>query len=299
MITDKQNFLKWFRDAAPYIREHRGKTFVIQFDGDLVASDLFQGFVHDIALLNTLGVRLVLVYGVRSQVEKLLLERGIESRYQHNLRVTDRDALSCFKEAVGSVRFEIEAMLSMGLPNSPMARSNITVSSGNFITAKPMGVIDGIDMQFTGTPRKVDAGGIRSKLDQGDVVLLSPLGTSVTGEVFNLSALSVATSTAIELNADKLILSFPYDGLKDPDGDPIYQLVATEAEEVIEMADDRDAVPYVQLVSAVSACKQSVDRVHLIDCRDDSSLLIELFSRDGIGTLVTHSSFDSVRGACL
>lgn len=297
MITDKQNFLKWFRDAAPYIREHRGKTFVIQIDGDLVASDLFQGFVHDIALLNTLGVKPVLVFGVRTQVEKLLDERGIESKYMHNLRVTDKDALECFKEAVGSVRFEIEAMLSMGLPNSPMAHSDITVSSGNFVSAKPMGVIDGVDMQFTGHLRKVDTGKIQSRLDHGDVVLLSPLGTSVTGEVFNLSALSVATQTAIDLKADKLIISFPFDKLTDIDGKTLYQITTSEAKKLLDGIADTEATPFVQLASAVAACKQSVDRVHLIDSRDDSSLLIELFSRDGIGTLVSHSSFDSIRKA--
>lgn len=297
MITDKKNFLKWLRGAAPYIREHSGKTFVIQIDGDLVASDHFQGFVHDIALLNTLGIRVVVVFGVRAQVEKLLDERGIQSVYHHNLRVTDKAALECFKEAVGSVRFEIEAKLSMGLPNSPMAHSDITVSSGNFVTARPMGVIDGTDMQFTGSLRKVDADAIRSRLDNGDVVLLSPLATSVTGEVFNLSALSVATQTAIELGADKLILSFTYDGINGVDGEALHQMTDSEAETLLQTAGDVDIAPWVQLASAVQACKASVQRVHLIDDRDDSSLLIELFTRDGIGTLISHSRFDAVRRA--
>ena len=297
MITDKKNFLKWLRGAAPYIREHSGKTFVIQIDGDLIASDHFQGFVHDIALLNTLGIRVVVVFGVRAQVEKLLDERGIKSVYHHNLRVTDKAALECFKEAVGSVRFEIEAKLSMGLPNSPMAHSDITVSSGNFVTARPMGVIDGTDMQFTGSLRKVDADAIRSRLANGDVVLLSPLATSVTGEVFNLSALSVATQTAIELKADKLILSFKYDGIEGPDGQVLHQLTDSEADVLLQTAADADLVPWTQLAGAVRACKSSVQRVHLIDDRDDSSLLIELFTRDGIGTLISHTRFDAVRRA--
>ncbi len=297
MITDKENFLKWFRDAAPYIREHSGKTFVIQIDGDLIASDLFQGFIHDVALLNTLGVRLVIVFGVRSQVEKLLQERGVESRYLHNLRITDTAALECFKEAVGAVRFEIEARLSMGLPNSPMAHADITVSSGNFISARPMGIIDGIDMQFTGTVRKVDAVKIGTRLEHGDVVLLSSLGTSVTGEVFNLSAVSVAMHTARALQADKLIYSFPYDCLMDEDGNMQYQITDSEAHALLQSSSDPDVPPFSQLACAIEACKQAVDRVHLIDCRDDSSLLIELFSRDGIGTLISHTSFDSIRAA--
>ncbi|MCG8324994.1 MAG: amino-acid N-acetyltransferase [Thiotrichales bacterium] len=297
MITDKRNFLKWFRDAAPYIREHNGKTFVIQIDGELVASDRLQGFIHDVALLHTLGVKLVLVFGVRAQVERLISERGIESEFLHNLRVTDAAALDCFKEAVGAVRFEIEALLSMGLPNSPMAHSDITVSSGNFVTAQPMGVIDGIDMRFTGALRKVDTDKIRLRLDQNEIVLLSPLGTSVTGDVFNLSAPSVATCTAIGLQADKLILSFPFDGISNTGGEPIHQMTTDEAGELLDSIGDRFATPYLQLADAVTACRKSVHRVHLIDCRDDSSLMIELFSRDGAGTLVSDTRFDSVRAA--
>lgn len=297
MITDKKNFLKWLRGAAPYIREHSGKTFVIQIDGDLVESDHFQGFVHDVALLNTLGIRVVVVFGVRAQVENLLDERGVQSVYHHNLRVTDKAALECFKEAVGSVRFEIEAKLSMGLPNSPMAHSDITVSSGNFVTARPMGVIDGVDMQFTGSLRKVDGNAIRSRLDNGDVVLLSSLATSVTGDVFNLSALSVATQTAIELQADKLILSFNYEGIYEKGGEFIHQLTDGEAANLLKTVADTDVAPWAQLSSAVEACKASVQRVHLIDNRDDSSLLIELFTRDGIGTLISHTRFDAVRKA--
>ncbi len=297
MISDKQNFLKWFRDAAPYIREHNGKTFVIQIDGDLIASDLFQGFVHDIALLNTLGIKLVIVFGVRTQVEACLKQRGIESGYHRHLRITDKAALECFKEAVGAVRFEIEARLSMGLPNSPMAHSDITVTSGNYISAKPLGVIDGIDMQFTGEVRNVDSDRIRASIDRGEVVLLSSLGTAKTGEVFNISAHSVATETAIALKADKLIFSFPYDGLRDSEGKRIQQLLTEEAETLQTGTDDTGQTAFTRLGYAVQACKTSVERVHLIDCRDDSSLLIELFSRDGSGTLISRTQFDSIRKA--
>src|SRR5690606_2319067 len=118
---------------------------------------------------------------------------------------TDDAAMEAVKEANGAVRVEIEALLSMGIANSPMAGADIRVASGNFVTAKPIGVIDGVDLQHTGEVRKIDEVGIQKRLDDGEMVLLSPMGYSPTGETFNLSLEDVAVSTAIALDAEKLI----------------------------------------------------------------------------------------------
>ncbi|OYY60680.1 MAG: amino-acid N-acetyltransferase, partial [Hydrogenophilales bacterium 28-61-11] len=186
-MKDTTDFVHWFRSAAPYIHGFRGKTFVIAFGGELVADGAFVQLAHDVNLLNSLGVRLVLIHGVRPQVEARLNENGTAIRYVEGLRVTDDAALACVKEAAGTVRVEIEALLSLGLANTPMAGAGIRVASGNFVTARPLGVRDGVDLLHTGEVRKIDAAAIRRRLDQHDIVLLSPIGYSPTGEIFNLS----------------------------------------------------------------------------------------------------------------
>lgn len=192
-------YVRWFRQSSPYINAHRERTFVVAFGGEAVADPAFANLIHDLALLSTLGVRLVLVPGARPQVEARLRQGGAEIRYVNGLRLTDAAALACVKDAVGAVRVEIEALLSMGVANSPMAGYRIHVASGNFVTARPLGVREGVDYEHTGEVRRIDGAAIRERLAHGDVVLVSPLGYSPTGEVFNLHAEEVAFAVAREL----------------------------------------------------------------------------------------------------
>src|SRR3982751_6647248 len=150
-------FVAWFRSVAPYINAFRNKVFVIAFGGEVILDGKFAYFVHDLTLLASLGVRLVLVHGARPQIEARLGERNLEPQYVKGMRVTDTETLQCVKESVGRVRVEIESLLSMGLPNSPMANAAIRVASGNFVTARPVGVIEGVDLMHTGEVRKVDS----------------------------------------------------------------------------------------------------------------------------------------------
>jgi amino-acid N-acetyltransferase len=289
---------QWFRNAAPYIHAHRGRTFVIAFTGDAVQGSKFPYFIHDIALLASLGIRLVLVPGARPQIEAALAQRGLSLRYVNGLRVTDDKALPCVKEAVGAVRVEIEALLSMGLPNSPMAGAQIRVASGNFITARPLGVREGIDYRYTGEVRKIDIEAIRQRLDNGAIVLLSPLGYSPTGEVFNLSAEEVATASAIALGADKLI--FVSADLPATDSSLLPQeLTPAEAEQLLGSTSELPDELAYHLQSAIYACRSRVPRVHIIDQRLDGALLMELFRRDGVGILVTATAFEDTRGATI
>ncbi|MFM8330727.1 MAG: amino-acid N-acetyltransferase [Candidatus Methylumidiphilus sp.] len=289
-------FVRWFRDASPYIHAHRGRTFVVSFGGEALADGLFDNLVHDFAVLNSLGVKLVLAHGMRPQVEQRLRARGHQMRYANGLRVTDAAALACVKEAAGTVRVEIEALLSMGLANSPMAGARIRVASGNFVVAKPLGVRDGVDFGHTGEVRRVDVEGIRAALDRGDVVLLSPIGYSPTGEVFNLGAEEVATSVAAALRADKLLLLTEQDGVS-ADGSAIRQLTTEEAERLLQSGDGLDAAFAPHLRAAVHACRNGVRRTHLLNRRTDGATLLELFTRDGIGTLVSLSPFETLRPA--
>mgnify|MGYP001367884425 CR=1 FL=1 len=299
-MKDTANFVHWFRSAAPYIHGFRGKTFVIAFGGELVAEGGFVQLAHDVNLLNSLGVRLVLVHGVRPQVEARLTENGTAIRYVSGLRVTNDAALACVKEAAGTVRVEIEALLSLGIANTPMAGADIRVASGNFVTAQPIGVIDGVDLLHTGEVRKIDAAAIRRRLDQHDIVLLSPIGYSPTGEIFNLSLEDVATQAAAELAADKLVFLMDTDGVPDKGRTIHTALTVSEARQLIEKKGRKlpEDVTYY-LPCAITACTRGVKRAHLISRRRDGALLSELFTREGVGTMITPTPLETLRPASI
>jgi amino-acid N-acetyltransferase len=294
-----QQFIDSFRHSAPYIHAHRGRTFVLVFGGEAVADAQFSELVHDIALLHSLGIQLVLVHGARPQIEDKLTAASIHTEYANGLRITNDAALQCVKEAAGTVRVEIEALLSMGLANTPMSGARIGVSSGNFVTAQPLGVRDGIDYCHTGEVRRVDGQAIRQHLADRRIVLLSPLGYSPTGEVFNLSAGEIATHVAIELQADKLILITEGNSLRDSRRKLISQLTVQEAGTLLaskrKLADDTRR----QLQYAIRACQRQVRRVHLLDRHINGAMLLELFTRDGHGTLVTADAYEGMREASI
>jgi amino-acid N-acetyltransferase len=289
-------FVKWFRTATPYIHQWGGATFVIAFGGEVLEDGEFQQLTHDINVLVSLEVRVVLVHGTRPQIEKQMREHGVEPRYVANRRVTDDRALACVKEANGIVRVEMEALLSMELANSPMWGADIRVSSGNFVTAKPVGVVNGVDFQHTGEVRKIDAEGIQRRLEDDEVVLLSPIGFSPTGDVFNCTLEDVATSTAIALRADKLIFLTETAGALDAKGKLISELTAKEAQE-LTAANNLPEDVQIYLPCAIKAVAQGVKRSHLISRHVDGALLIELFTHHGIGTMVVPESPEHIRVA--
>ncbi|MGH8560308.1 MAG: amino-acid N-acetyltransferase [Methylococcales bacterium] len=292
-------FVDWFRDAAPYIQAHRNRTFVIYFSGEAVADSHFAHTIHDFAILNSLGIRLVLVHGIRPQIEQRISAAGLTSRYYKGIRITDSKSLQCVKEAAGTVRVEIEALLSMGLSNSPVAGGKTRVCTGNFVSAKPFGVRDGIDFCHTGEVRRVDTASIREKLDQNNIIVISPVGYSPTGEVFNLSAESLAVSIAIHLVADKLILFTETEMPIGAPDNPIRQLTTIEAKDLLGRAADLCDTTRRNLEQAIEACEAEVHRSHLIDRVSDGAIFQELFTRDGIGTLVGSTPFEVMRTATL
>jgi amino-acid N-acetyltransferase len=296
-MSDSSSFVDWFRAAAPYIHAFRGKTFVIAFGGDAMLRDDFVDLIHDVNLLQALGVRLVLVHGVRPQVEERLQASGEAPQYVQGKRVTDADTLEHVKDAVGSVRVDIESMLSIGLPNTPMAGAEIRVASGNYVTAQPAGVLDGVDLQFTGEVRKVAAAAIRSRLDAGEIILLSPLGYSPTGEVFNLTLEEVATAAAIALEAEKLIFILDHGETVDSEGRRVSRLTASQAQKLLRDLPEGDMKLY--LPHAIKACRKGVAKAHLVSADVDGALLAELFTHEGVGTMVTRQSVESLRPASI
>jgi amino-acid N-acetyltransferase len=295
-MPSPDRFVHWLRSASPYIHAHRGRTFVIAFGGEALVDPAFPGLVHDIALLHGLGIRLVLIHGTRPQIAARLRERGAELRYVDGLRVTDDAALACVKEAAGVVRVEIEALLSMGLANSPMAGARIRVASGNFVTARPLGVREGVDYHHTGLVRRVDADAIRQRLDAGAIALIPPLGYSPTGEVFNLSAQDVATSCAVALGADKLIDLLEGSLPQDRQGRPLSSLEPRQVEDLLRHPNLPEELAG-HLQAGLVACRGGVKRVHLVSRGIDGALLRELFTRDGTGTLITTGPYEETRTA--
>lgn len=292
-------FVTWFRAAAPYIHAFRGRTFVIAFGGEVIDDEHFVDLVHDINVLHSLGIRLVLVHGARPQIEAALAARGIVSRYHRGLRITDRQTLDCVLEAQGKVRAEIEAKLSMSLPNSPMAGARIDVTGGNFVVARPAGVIEGVAMLHTGEVRAIDSAAIKQRLDDGAIVLISSVGYSPTGEIFNLAVEEVATHTAVALTSQKLVFLMDTEGVVDAEGKLVTELTTTEALALLDNGNSLSDDTRFYLPKAVNACKGGVARAHLISRHSDGALLIELFTRDGVGTMIAQQGLDSLRPATI
>ena len=288
MTISAQEHIRWLRNTAPYINAHRGKTFVLMLGGAVAQHENFPNIIHDIALLNSLGVRLVLIHGSRLQIDQRLSRAGLDSVFHEGLRITDNAAMEHVKDAAGSLRAQIEALLSMGLPNSPMQGSRMRVCSGNFVTARPIGVVNGIDFHHTGRVRRVDASGINQQLADGSIVLLSPLGYSPTGEIFNLALEDIAVQCAAAIGADKLVLFGGPAGVLADDGTLIRQCAAGEIDE-LPVADPQQAS---LLQSAKRACLTQVERCHIISYEDDCALLQELFTHDGCGTLVANDDYE-------
>jgi amino-acid N-acetyltransferase len=294
----QQAFVDSIRQATPYIQAHRGSTMVLTFGGEAVGKG-FEELVNDIALMNILGIRLVLVHGARPQIEKRLKQNGADIHYVNGLRLTDDQALAAVKDAVGSLRVDIEAKLSMGLVNSPGPANSIGVATGNFVTARPLGVRDGVDYCHTGEVRRIDATGIHQQLDAGRIVLLSSIGYSPTGEIFNLSAEEVATAASIALHAEKLVLLVEGEGLRDGRRQFIHQLSLNEAEQILRSRRKLSEEWTRHLVNAIDSCRRGVNRTHLVPRKTRGGLLLELFTRDGIGTLVSAEIYEGLRVATI
>jgi amino-acid N-acetyltransferase len=293
VTTPGRAHIRWFRNTAPYINAHRGKTFVLMLGGEVAQHENFPNFIHDIALLNSLGVRLVLVHGSRPQIAQRLQSAGLDTAFHDNMRITDTAAMEHVKDAAGSLRAQIEALLSMGLPNSPMQGAQIRVSSGNFVTARPIGIVDGVDFHHTGKVRRVDVTSIKRQLEDGSIVLLSPLGYSPTGEIFNLALEDIAVHCASAIGADKLLLFGEDSGVSNADGELIRQCAVGD----ITQLDIQNQEQASLLHTARRACLAGVPRCQIIGYQDDCALLQELFTHDGSGTLVANDDYEQSRVA--
>lgn len=339
-VQSSPSFVKMFRGSANYIANHRNTLAVYHIPGELLEWDGFKDLMDDIALTWLLGMKIVIVMGCRHQIDIRLHKDHVDPTTIHrSIRVTDMDTLRVVKEEAGYVRFEVERQLarslrrhgsylgastsssssSNGNPNKPIEGN---VVSGNFYSAQPFGVIDGIDYQYTGFPRRVEVEKIRQVHDSNDIVLLTTLGVSPSGEVFNVNSESLAATVASTLGASKLIY-FAIQGTafrNKETGKVVQNLRISDARNLLEhyhvklhakgfasvdpsRFGDEDEVVAPAVVEtllkvgwAMSALEKGVRRAHII-APSNGALLQELYTRDGAGTLISRDLYEGIRRA--
>ena len=290
------------RHSVPYINAHHGKTFVILLTGAVLKSDNYSSIISDIGLLYSLGIKLVIVNGARNQIDASLKNHNITPKYHKNTRITDAATLDVIKQVTGLLQLNITASLSMSLNNTPLQGAHISVVSGNFVIAQPLGVDDGVDYCHTGKIRRINNEAIEEQLERGSIVLLGPVGVSVTGESFNLASEDVAAEVAIRLKADKLISFCAEQGVLDENGRVITDLYPIDADDYVNNKEQQgkhlsSEARFLRVAS--KACRCGVRRSHLVSYLVDGSILQELFSRDGIGTQVSMEHSEQIRSATI
>ena len=276
---DSADFARWFRDSTPYISAHRRRTFVVMLGGDAIASPNLVNTVHDLALLHVLGVRLVLVHGIAEEA----------SEGDHT--VPDGAAMDAVVGAIGVSRSRLEALFSTGIPSSPLRASRITLASGNLVTAKPAGIIDGVDRLRLGEVRRVHATEIGKLLDNGAIVLVPPIGYSTSGAAYVLAPEALAAEVAATLGADKLVVYDAIERVSDVGEMTPQSLARTLAEE------DHPPPTEARLRALLQASEAGVSRCHLISFHADGALLQELFTAEGVGTQVSKEDYRAIRPA--
>lgn len=289
-----------FRHSVPYINAHRGKTFVIMLSGEAIKYGNFSGIINDIGLLYSLGIKLIVVYGACPQINSSLNEKKIKIKYHKYIRITNLVCLEQVKQAAGRLQLDITARLSMGLSNTPLQGANINVVSGNFIIAQPLGVDEGVDYIHTGRIRRIDKKAIDCQLKNGAIVLIGPVAVSITGESFNLTSEDIATQVSIKLKAEKMIGFCSNQGVLNDQGKTISELLPNDINikiKTLEKNGDYISSTVRFLKGSIKACKNGVNRSHLISYHKDGALLQELFSRDGIGTQMVMESAEKIRQA--
>ncbi|MDD6177457.1 MAG: amino-acid N-acetyltransferase [Succinivibrionaceae bacterium] len=299
--TTDSNLVQAFRHSGPYLKHHRGSTFVIMLPGTTVASPFFDDIISDLALLQSLGIKLVLVFGAREQIDDELKKFNITAKFHKRIRIADDETFAVIKRVCGYMQIDLTSKLSMGLINTPMQGSRLNVVTGNFITARPLGVCDGIDYIHSGIVRRVDAENITRELANNSIVLISPVGYSVSGESFSVNSEDIAAQVAIAIKADKLITFCSDDELiLDENGEVIAELFPDQAMEYLDKIDEEihnSTCRYLR--ASITSCHGGVERCHLVSHEQSGSIIQELFTRDGIGTQIVSQSAEQVSQATI
>ena len=287
---DTTVYARLFRGSMPYISAHRNRTFVVLLSGEAMAHGNLANIVHDLALLHVLGVRIVVVHGARPQIEAALPD----SQLHEQRRVTLPEHMQAITGIYGQQKAELEALFSTGLPNTPLHNVDIHVTSGNFITAYPLGVVNGVDHLLSGRVRRVHTQRIGAALTAGSLILQAPIGYSPSGQAFNLASLELAAEIAINIKADKLIAFDGRDSLVDDGGMRISSVSPSQLRQFGNGTPAETQTLFAQLARSVD---HGVGKAHLVSYAEDGALLAELFTAEGVGTQVLPAPPKAVRPA--
>jgi amino-acid N-acetyltransferase len=285
------------REVSPYFLSHRAKKFVIYLDGTTILSELFRSLARDLVLLSTVGIRITVVFGADKQIGERLQSKGMSAPTLAGRRIVDRKCMIEVSEVVGAMRLAIESNFSFVSRAGALRGSDAAkVSSGNFVTAKACGVFEGVNTFFCGEVRSIDIAGIESRLSCGDVVLIPPIGYSPVGELFDIKGSDLAVEIARSIKAEKLIFLTECDGVFNANRELLKQL-STELGASLINSGVNCSYTEELLGAAIRACESGVQRAHFINSKSDGAILKELFTRDGVGTMLSDAPFDSIRTA--
>ncbi|WP_130536947.1 amino-acid N-acetyltransferase [Thiomicrorhabdus indica] len=291
MKQSELDFIQSLRQSSHYIEQHRGKTFVLYLPGELLdESDALLQLSQDITLLHNLNINLVLAMGATTQIDQALEQQRHAWQQHLGCRITPTEILPIFQKTIGQVRSQLEAIFCA---TSHQQTQPLTIVSGNWVIAQPKGVIDGIDFGHTGILRKVNIAGIQDSLNAKQIVLLTPLAYSLTGEVFNLNTFEQACEIAKQLKADKLMVFEDLQAWLEPLKSTGRQISQWEFEQ------NAKALPesLQPKINQLRTIYQDVKRIHILHQNEPSSLLTELFTRDGSGLLIFSDHYHQIRSA--
>jgi amino-acid N-acetyltransferase len=276
------------RGILQYIPRFRERVFVISFDGAVVTDENFANILQDLAVLWSLNIRIVLAHGAAAQIRDLAAERGVPASDLDGSGVTDATTLQLALTAANRLTHEILEGL---------ATLDLRAACPNAIVAHPLGILQGVDHLFTGKVERIDVGLLQTLVDAGIVPVIPPLGFDGEGRTYRVNSDSVALAAAEALKATKLIYVTPQDGLFRQ-GRLFRQMLAGDLERLLVA--ERDDFPPETLSKAqhaVAACRAGIPRVHIINGRLDEALLAEVFSNEGIGTLIYANEYQQIRRA--
>jgi amino-acid N-acetyltransferase len=275
------------RGILRYVPQFRQRIFVIAVDGALMHTTSFGSLLQDIVVLQSLNIEVVLVFGARAQISQLAQKRGITLSSSDGMGRTDAGTMEVAIEAITRQTSELLADLT--------ALEQAAVVS-NALVVYPAGVIDGVDQEFTGRIERVDADTLMTLLKADIMPILPPLGYDDQGITLRLNSDAVAAELAIALKAAKIIY-VSESGLRDEQGQRIEQLSITEAKERSKLKDSMDVNLLSKLRYGAMACQEGVARVHILDGTQEEALLSELFSNEGVGTMIHADDYKAIRQA--
>jgi len=281
-----QSQVSTIRQTFGYMQKYKNSVFVIKTDGRLICDPLFPLLIRDVALLHDLGIKIVLVPGTRTRINGILNSFGIATEEYKGIRISTEEAIPFIKMATFDVANQVMTML---------AENNTNAVIGNWVRARGIGVIDGVDFQSSGFVDKIDVESIRNVLDNNMIPIFPNIGWSLSGKPYNISSHELALKISVAMQAEKMFFITDFGGISI-NGSLISQLTTKEAKQLLAKTPANENDENLELLNlSYEAVKSGVKRVHIVGGHCDGTLLKEIFCNIGQGTMIYSNEFDSIR----